>query len=85
MDITVKDWLELHRVSCRWFYAHIEIYQDKTFTNNLIYEFDIDCMTELKDVLNKMPYKYQEKKIEHVEFIRGDDCDSVAIALRVKE
>lgn len=84
MDITVKEWLQLHRVGGMWFYAHIEIYKDKTLKDNLVYEIDMDCQTKLEEILDKLPKKFQDKKIDHVEFIRGDDCDTVAIALCIK-
>lgn len=85
MDITIKNWFELHRVGGMWFYANVEIYKDKTLKDNFICEIDMDCETQIENILDKLPKNLQDKKIEHVEFIRGNDCDGVTIALCIKE
>lgn len=81
MDITIKNWFEIHRVSDMWFWANILIYKEKPFNNNLIKMFDIDFRTNLEDVLKKIPKKLHNKKIKTVGFCRGEESDSVNIEI----
>lgn len=82
MDITIKDWFKIHRVSDRYFWwANILIYKDKPSNNNFIKMFNIDSKTKLEDALKKIPKNLHNKKIKSVGFCRGDESDSINIEI----
>ena len=84
MEITIKNWLEIHKICSMFFDADIYIYKKETLKDNLLFAFTMNSHKTLEDYLNTVPTKFHNKKIKYVEFCRNENGDGVDILICIK-